>query len=260
MTSTPIVLLVNIAFGLVISTTLQAQWTFVSETARQELGSDAWKIDRKVKSTHELTLSLISFNTRSTHVSLEMQDSAEQSEAKPLSQIASSRGAIAACNGGFFSPDFGPAGLEIISGVRRGEWTKRQLGGTLYVKDGNCYLTSDESFQSDLQITGLVQCSPLLVSNGTATFNDDGNARLPRTFIATDGGDQWIIGMCQKASLGELATALASQVVIREFKVKTALNLDGGPSSCLWWKPATGDAQSLRDGAVIRNVFLVCPK
>ncbi len=258
--SSSVLTLLTIVWGAFIAVTAQAQWTHVSEDTKQDLGYGCWKIDRKIKASQELAFSLIYFCTTSTRASLEIQERPKLGEARPLSFLAAARGAIAGCNGGYFSPDFGPAGLEIIGGIRRGEWFKRQLGGTLYIKNSVCYLTPDESFQDDLKITGLVQCSPLLVSNGTATFRDDGKIRLPRTFICTDEGNRWIIGGCQKASLGELAAALVSQEVSRQFKVMAALNLDGGPSSCLWWKPATASAQSWRDGALIRNVFLILPK
>ena len=239
----------------------QAQWTFVAETPKEDLGHGTWKVDRTIKATRELTLSLVFFSTQTTRTSLEVQASPDRNQAKPLSEIAVSHGAIAGCNGGFFSPDFGPAGLEIIQGVRRGEWFKRErLGGTLSIKDGTCHLIPDETFQDEPGITGLVQCSPMLVLDSKATLQNDKRVRLPRTFIATDGRDQWLIGICQKGDLGELSSALASQTAIPEFKVKTALNLDGGPSTCLWWKPAAGNAQSLRAAAVVRNVFLISPK
>ena len=52
-------------------------------------------------------------------------------------------------------------------------------------------------------------------------------------FLAWDGGSRWALGYADKASLAELAAALAAQPVT-QLEITTALNLDGGRSSDLW--------------------------
>lgn len=55
-----------------------------------------------------------------------------------------------------------------------------------------------------------------------------------RTFIATDGGRRWCIGVSSSLTLKELATWLAAPGALGNFRVETALNLDGGSSSAFW--------------------------
>lgn len=51
---------------------------------------------------------------------------------------------------------------------------------------------------------------------------------MPRSFIATDGAKQWVVGTCRQATLTNLAKMLASKKVITDFKIDRALSLDGG--------------------------------
>lgn len=237
-----------------------AQWQLISETPRQDLGHKAWQATRKVRSSVELSLSLIFFEAASTRQMVVIQNTPDRNRAKTVPELAMAHGAIAACNGGYFSPEFGPDGLEIAQGVRRGTWQTRGNAGVFGVRNGGAFLLPDSEFADSDDISALVQCSPLLMHDGKPMAHSGGLDRVARSFIATDDTGHWVMGFVPRATLDELAQALASPVVMPGFNVKTALNLDGGPSSSQWWKPANGTVQSFRPAAIVRNVILICPK
>ena len=79
----------------------------------------------------------------------------------------------------------------------------------------------------------LIQAGPFLVENDIAVGGLENQKRSPRSFLVWDGGSRWALGYADKASLAELATALAAQPVT-QLDITTALNLDGGRSSDLW--------------------------
>ena len=79
-----------------------------------------------------------------------------------------------------------------------------------------------------------IQGGPFLVENGTAVKGLNARKSTYRTFIATDGGKRWCIGVSSSVTLRELAEWLATPGALGNFRVKTALNLDGGSSSAFW--------------------------
>ncbi|QHV56667.1 hypothetical protein DMI72_11035 [Akkermansia muciniphila] len=75
---------------------------------------------------------------------------------------------------------------------------------------------------------------PFLVENGSAVKGLNAQKSTYRTFIATDGGRRWCIGVSSSLTLKELAAWLAAPGALGNFRVETALNLDGGSSSAFW--------------------------
>jgi hypothetical protein len=244
-----------------ISLRAEDRWQLASESGKVELGNGAWQVTRKLTGPAELEISLVFFNQKQTKAGVVAQTAARRFEAKTLAQLADGEGAVAACNGGYFTPTFGPDGLEIAQGLRTGAWRKDlPFGGVLFVKDSVLSLESDRKFQLDESVTQLVQCCPMLVMAGKALRGIGGADLVARTFVATDGADGWLIGYSARAALEVLGDSLVAPEVVREFRVQSAMNLDGGPSSGLWWKPRTGAAQGIRETTRVRNVIVVLPK
>jgi len=79
-----------------------------------------------------------------------------------------------------------------------------------------------------------IQGGPFLVENGSAVKGLNAQKSTYRTFIATDGGRRWCIGVSSSLTLKELAAWLAAPGALGNFRVETALNLDGGSSSAFW--------------------------
>jgi hypothetical protein len=148
---------------------------------------------------------------------------------------------LAAVNGGFFTPEGEPLGRVIASGNRAGSWNSASsLGSGLWHAD-----VAGRSAISRREIIGrsagdsmheLLQAGPMLVENGRAVGGLEADKTSARTMILWDGGSRWWIGRSSPASLAQVAAALSMEGMAG-WKVRHALNLDGGRSSELWVSP-----------------------
>jgi len=149
-----------------------------------------------------------------------------------------SRGALAAVNAGFFTPEGAPLGLVIASGTRTGSWnSSSSLGSGLWLEtaDGRSSIVRREKLgpSAASSMRELLQAGPMLVENDHAVSGLDANKSSIRTLILWDGGTRWWIGRTNFCSLAQLAAAAASSQPAA-WPVRHALNLDGGRSSDLW--------------------------
>ena len=62
-----------------------------------------------------------------------------------------------------------------------------------------------------------------------------------------------MIGTIKGVGLAELAQLLVTPGAITEFPVKRALNLDGGPSTGLWFRTPGGVENYEKPGWIVRN-------
>lgn len=170
----------------------------------------------------------------------------------PLATIAvENYGVVGGINGGYF------AGAKPIGVLRRQGytdnakfWPQRSAfgwndkGETVFV-DGRetADINSDRRFD---QYTEMLQAGPLLLKNGEYAGNTENikenvlNMRHPRTMVGTDGKKiMWAVidGRDNMHSVG--ATIEETRKVCRWLGMSTALNLDGGGSSSLWWRGNT---------------------
>ena len=61
-------------------------------------------------------------------------------------------------------------------------------------------------------------------------------------------------------TLQELADLLATPSIIRAFTVMRALNLDGGPSTGLWWKDTSSAEHYDKEKWHVKNMLVIIPK
>lgn len=157
----------------------------------------------------------------------------------PGSRWASSREAgrsaraLAAINGGFFTPEGEPLGLVIASGKRSGAFNRASsLASGFYLADraGRPALVRRGSFSTAREA---LQTGPFLVENGDPVAGLQRDQPAARSFLATDGRGQWLIARSGLTTLAELAEALAGRT-LAGVSVRQALNLDGGRSAELW--------------------------
>jgi Phosphodiester glycosidase len=250
--------------GLMVGVLLLAwpacsQPRLTSSTKPVELGPGASFVVKKVAGAKEFELKLVFFDEALW--TLRVAANPDRKNAKGLEAMARDAGAAAACNGGYFTPQFGPIGLEIADGVRGGEFDRNNpLFGTLAVKDGAARLFKDNEITDDRGMTDLVQCCPRLMEGGLAEKGIGGDDRAPRTFVLTDNAGHWAFGVSNGIGLQELANLLAVPGVITEFKPQRALNLDGGPSSGLWYQDAKGETHYQKEAWPVRNMLLLIPR
>ena len=170
----------------------------------------------------------------------------------PLATIAvENYGVIGGINGGYF------AGAKPIGVLRRQGhtdnakfWPQRSAfgwnenGETIFI-DGKevASISSDRRFD---KYTEMLQAGPLLLKNGEYSENTEKirenvlNMRHPRTIVGTDGKRvMWAVidGRDNMHSVG--ATIEETRKVCKWLGMTTALNLDGGGSSSLWWRGNT---------------------
>lgn len=170
----------------------------------------------------------------------------------PLAFIAAENyGVIGGINGGYF------AGAKPIGVLRRQGhmdnakfWPGRSAfgwndkGETIFI-DGRdvADIANDSRFD---KYTEMLQAGPLLVKNGAVVDNTENiqdnvlNKRHPRTLVGTDGKRVlWAVidGRDNIHSVG--ATIEETRKFCGWLGIKTALNLDGGGSSSLWWRGMT---------------------
>lgn len=149
---------------------------------------------------------------------------------------------VAGVNGGFFGADAegAPLGLVIQDGKRLSPLATGSfaVSGVVYdgEKSGLSLVRSSalKRMKSLPSMRTAIQGGPFLVERGTVVKGLNDRKSTYRTFIATDGALRWCIGISSSLSLKELAEWLATPGALGDFRVKTALNLDGGSSSAFW--------------------------
>ncbi|MGE9267491.1 MAG: phosphodiester glycosidase family protein [Verrucomicrobiales bacterium] len=184
------------------------------------------------------TFTLLSFEERRHELRLIDKAKGPDSSWTSAQDAARSEKALAAINGGYFTPEGHPLGLLSVKGQRRGGMNHSSLGSAFYLASPRAQLVSRDDFQqSPHSATEFLQSGPRLVWNGQALKGLSGDQERARSFLAWDGHHHWLIGHCESVSLRELARLLATQP-FSGFHVEKALNLDGGRSSDLWISPS----------------------
>jgi hypothetical protein len=180
----------------------------------------------------------VAFDSRSHRLRVIDQEGGPGSRFADASSAAHSVQGLAAVNGGFFTPEGEPLGRMIASGKRAGAWnTASSLGSGIWHADGSG--RSAISRREKLGRAGadamqdLLQAGPMLVENGRAVGGLDATKSSARTMILWDGGNRWWIGRSSPATLERVAAVVADEG-IPGWRVRHALNLDGGRSSELW--------------------------
>lgn len=249
-----------VAGALLLAAQAWSQPRLISSSPALDLGSGASFVIKKVGGAKEFEFKLVFFDSEKCAV--HVAANTERNLARSLEITAREAKAIAACNGGYFNQKFGPIGLEIAAGSRTGTYDHQNLpfGGALVVDEKSIRILRDDEFTDGTGITELIQCCPRLMEGGAVVKGVGGEERAPRTFVLTDCAGHWALGVSNGIGLQELADTLATPGIIVEFKVQRALNLDGGPSSGLWYRAAEGTPHYQHEAWPIRNIILVTPR
>ncbi|WP_081888094.1 phosphodiester glycosidase family protein [Verrucomicrobium sp. BvORR034] len=239
--------------------TLPAQWTVRFQSAAERLSGGAVQVKKQLAGPTEADLNLILFT--SGKYDLRVISQPDRAGAVSLATKMKELGAVAGCNGGYFTPEFQPLGLEISNGARAGAFQRSSLlGGVFVVRNGRPTLMWKDEYSDLKGTTQLFQAGPRLVDAGQPVAGLEATKRRVRTFILTDQAGSWAIGTCKSVTLRELSDLLATRAVIPEIAVKRALNFDGGSSTGLWWRTEDGQEHSEREFSRVRNFLVVMPR
>jgi len=183
-----------------------------------------------------ISFNFISFDTRDYKLEVADQPGGPGSLWADAKTVAAKKNALVALNAGFFTPEGKPLGLVIDSGVKRGGYNASSLGkGIYYSNASETKITRSGDWRNILKTnpSQLLQAGPMLVDKGKSTKGLSTQNSRPRSFLATDGKNHWIMGHASSCTLSQLGKALDSLKIV-DFAVMSALNLDGGRSSDLW--------------------------
>lgn len=236
-----------------------AEWSAISQFNGQPLFGNASLIEYKIgHKGHTYQIRLVVFDSRQFELKVidQPNDWAGGGHIKNSLQAAA---AIAGVNGGFFTRDFKPMGLMISDGRKTGSWqTGSLLTGAVAVTTHLQLLWNDEvNAESAHQ---LVQAGPRLVDDGQVVPGLDSRKQSARTFIANDGGTQWLIGTAEEITLSDLGELLTVPGLMPAFTVHRALNLDGGHSSAIYYRTVDGHERAYPGWSTVRNYLGIVPR
>lgn len=214
------------------------------------------------KTIHGILFEGVSFDSRSHRLAVIDQPHGPGSAFATAHDAASSPGALAALNAGFFTPEGKPLGLVVAAGKRAGAWNSASsLGSGIFAESpsGQLSLSRRSSPGAFTDARELIQAGPLLVENGRVVGGLDRAKPAVRSLLFTDGGHRWWIGKSSPCTLAALGEALASATPAG-WPARTALNLDGGRSTDLFISPQIPGGPIERRGFLnrpVRNFLLL---
>jgi len=152
---------------------------------------------------------------------------------------------LAVVNGGYFEADFRPTTWVVDAGVQLSAKSDTSKGGVLALGPQGVYVgtVADLTFAPKVA----VQSFPLVVEaeGKPGVYRDDGRRAARTIACLVDNSLHFIV---ISAPRGDGPTLFETATLLREprpggFGCRRALNLDGGPSSGVWFAPRLGAKQ-----------------
>jgi Phosphodiester glycosidase len=251
------------AFALLpifFTTAARAQWTQVSSQSEPSPAKGLehrYVVVEESKSGDRASLELAIFSTKSCR--LQVVDQSDEPRLE-LEDVMRRGNYLAGVNGGYFDPDYRPIGLLVVDRTVVAPLQKaRLLSGVLSAAGKKVQILRVSEFSMLQQPEAAVECGPMLVDQGKAVRGLESTKLARRTFSATLTGDKVIMGFSSDVTLADLANILGGGV-ISDFKIQSALNLDGGSSSAFWFKRANGGAFSISEQKTVRDFVAISPR
>jgi hypothetical protein len=182
-------------------------------------------------------------------------------EGENLSATMKREKCLCAVNGGYFDTDFKPIGLRItdsrsFSPLRRA----RLITGILQQSQRGIDVIRVSEFSRTKKIFAAIQAGPFLVGGNKSIHGLNDSQRARRTFAGVASKNRVLLGVCSNVSLAALANILATAPVAANYKIRRAMNLDGGSSSAFWFARENGSAFSIPGQKPVRDFVGVIPK
>jgi uncharacterized protein YigE (DUF2233 family) len=203
------------------------------------------------------SLEVAIFPTKTCRLRLVDQSAEPRAE---LEDVMATGNFLAGVNGGYFDPDYRPIGLLIVDGKIVTPLQKaRLLSGVLSSTGKKLQISRVAEFSINSKPDAAIECGPMIVDAGKSVKGLESTKSARRSFAAVTAGDKAAIGFCSDVTLADLSAILAA-IVIPDFKIQRALNLDGGSSSAFWFKRANGNAFSIGEQKLVRDFVTIVPR
>jgi exopolysaccharide biosynthesis protein len=176
-----------------------------------------------------------------------------------LASAAKKRGALAAVNGGYFHPDRTPLGLRIRQGKEIHPLEKAKLlTGLMIVSGGRVSLLRTGEFDRAQSPREAVQAGPFLVDRRLPVNGLNASRADARTVIVAGPQQQFGLVIIDRSTLADAAAILTTPLLLGNWNVVRALNLDGGSSTGLW---VAGDEPFYqREWRDVRDFVAIVPR
>lgn len=215
---------------------------------------------RLASAQDRLRLDVILFDSRQLRLAVIDQPN-PQAGGRIITEAMRFHRAVAGINGGFFSPEFVPIGLTIARGKALTPFAQSNLISGMALQMGDQpYLIWNSEYQGHAGVTDVLQSGPRLVDHSRPIPGLETAKPRARSFIATDGNFLWAIGTTDACTLGGLASALCTPGALPGLATMRALNLDGGNSTALWFRNASGKETARPGWSTVRNYLAILPK
>lgn len=225
---------------------LGADWRPGGDLERQDVNPDLFHVKRtavRPSDGRAITAHLGFFTSRAFRLEVvDLGDGAEPAH-PTLEDAFRAQGCVAGVNGGFFHPDWRPAGLVVSRGSRINRFeTAKLLSGVVYSDGRGIHLVRRARFRDHPGINALLQTGPYLVEGARPVRGLSTSNPSRRSFVATDWRGHWVIGATlTPVTLAELAECLASPGALTGWGVERAINLDGGSSTGFYFDRGPGE-------------------
>jgi hypothetical protein len=179
----------------------------------------------------------------------------------PLEQLLPPAG-LAVVNGGYFEPDFRPSTWLKDFGVELAPKTDTSKGGVLAVAHGGIYIGPFAGLGLDPPF--VLQSFPLIIeADGTSGIHTDDGHRAARTVVCFV--DMVLHFIVIAAARGDGPTLFETAALLHDpspngFGCRVALNLDGGPSSGVWFGPRLAAAKQRPPLAPVGYAVAIMPR
>jgi hypothetical protein len=250
----------------VAANAVAAEWKPSGEPDRQDSTSDLFYAKRtavRPSDGRQVAAHLAFFTSRAFRLEVVDLGAGPEPTYPTLGDALRAQGCVAGVNGGFFHPDWRPAGLVVSQGKRINRFeTAKLLGGVVYSDGRGTHIVRRAQFRDHLGITALVQTGPYLVEGGQAVRGLSTSDPHRRTFIATDGRGRWVLGATLSTlTLAELGQCLAAPGALTSWRIDQAINLDGGSSTGFFYDRKAGKAPvALHPWNRVRNLLGIKPR
>lgn len=175
------------------------------------------------------------------HARIYQQPQTNQLFAKYIAQLGEQENFMIAINGGYYTPEFQPAGLLILQGKHLNPWAKNALISACIKINKNGKMSIGKNKLDCVNSWSALQAGPLLINNTTvhSRFTVNPSTRLAdflnendRTVVAVSTQDDFLMMVTSDAKLAEIATILKNYPdAFNVRQIQTAINLDGGSST-----------------------------